>query len=178
MNKIRHAFFIISLFLVNPVFSQNVVIVIIDGARYSETFADQNNSYTPKMWDLAKGGTYINDFYNDSTTYTAAAIPALWCGTWTDRVDTFYNGANTQYAVKPSIFEYFRKQKNIAEEKCLYSLKYVSSLWLQSFHKDYGVNYWPHTISQGWNDDDVLQNTLNYMQLEHPQLTVMYLAGV
>lgn len=178
MKKNQLTFLVLFLFWSCSGLSQNVVIVIIDGARYSETFADRNNTYTPRMWNLANEGTYIKSFYNDSATYTAAAIPAIWCGTWTNRVDTFYDNANTQYAEKPSIFEYFRKQKNIPKQKCLYSLGFVSSLWLQSFHINYGRDYWPHTISKGWNDDDVLLNTLDYLRREHPQLTVMYLADV
>lgn len=178
MKKLLTTFFFLSLFAVFSAISQNVVIVIIDGARYPETFLNENSTYTPKMWELAKEGTYIKFFYNDSLTYTSAAIPALWCGTWTARRDTFYNGSSTQYSVKPSLFEYFRKQKNIPVEKCLYSLSYVSSLWLQSFNSVYGPDFWPYTISSGTSDNDVLQNTLNYMESKHPQFTVMYLSNV
>lgn len=159
-------------------YSQNVVIVIIDGLRYTESFADKNSTYTPQMWQMSEEGTLLSEFYNNQQTYTSAAIPALWCGAWTNRIDTVYNGKSTRYSELPSIFEYFRKQKDIPMEKCLYSLKYVESLWLQSFSHEYGPDYWPFTISEGSNDREVLENTITYMDEHRPQLTVMYLADV
>ena len=89
--------------------SEKVVVIIIDGARYSETFGDTTRTYTPKMWELSSEGSVIDNFYNDSITYTSRAIPALWSGTWTDVRDTTYLGNQTKYSVKPSIFEYYRK---------------------------------------------------------------------
>ena len=129
------------------------MIIIIDGARYRETFGDPNHTYIPRMWDLRSEGTYLTHFYNDSITYTSRAIPALWCGSWTEVRDTTYNGHNTQYAVKPTIFEYFRAQKNLPEEECFYVLKYLTNLWLPSFHPNYGPQSWPTFHSQGSSDE-------------------------
>ena len=157
--------------------AQKVVLVIIDGARYSETLGDPDHTYIPKMWQLAQEGAYVDPFYNDHITYTSVAIPAIWCGAWTETVDTFYNGGNTQYTLKPSIFEYFLKQSNLPREKCLYSLKFVNSLWLQSFHPEYGPAYWPYTISSGTSDNQVLQNTLAHIAQHHPPFMLVYLAN-
>ena len=64
--------FIILLFIIFTanVTAQNVVVVIIDGARYSETFGDPARTYIPKMDILAEYGTYIDEFYNDSRLAT------------------------------------------------------------------------------------------------------------
>ena len=133
------------------------MIIIIDGARYSETFGDPEHTYIPKMYALSNEGTIIDDFQNDYITYTSRAIPALWCGAWTEVRDTFYAGYQTQYTIKPSIFEYYRKQKNIPLEECFYILKYIEGLWLPSFHPDYGPYYWPQFHSIGISDDDVAE---------------------
>ena len=179
MNLFRNA--IILLFVIATsvnISAQNVVLVIIDGARYSETLGDPNHTYIPEMWDLAQEGAYIDPFYNDSITFTSSAIPAIWCGAWTDRTDTVYNGGSTFYTDKPSLFEYFLKQKELPREKCLYSLKFISSsLWLQSFHPEYGPDYWPYIVSSGNSDDDVLQNTLSHIEQHKPQFMVVYLAN-
>ena len=159
-------------------FSQNVVIVIIDGARYTETFGDDSREFIPKMSQLATQGTYIDEFYNDGLTYTSRAIPALWCGTWTEVEDIYYNGQSTQYTLSPSIFEYFEKQKNPGENQNIYSLKYIESLWLQSFHDDYGEEYWPTVFSSGDSDLDVFDNTIQIMNDYHPQFLWVYLADV
>jgi hypothetical protein len=158
--------------------SDNTVIIIIDGARYSETFGDTNHTFIPQMWNISQQGTYIDSFYNDSITYTYRAIPALWTGSWTAVRDTFYNGNWTKYSVKPSIFEYYRKQKNIPAEKVYYVLKYISSLWLPSFDQDYGPNYWPTFHSYGTTDDDVDSQAQWVMDTYQPSFLWIYLADV
>ncbi len=158
--------------------TKNVVVVIIDGARYTETFGDPDHTYIPKMATLAEEGTIISEFYNDGITYTSRAVPALWCGSWTDVTDINYQGSNTQYTEDPSIFEYFRKQKNQPNTKSIHELKYVSSLWLQSFHEEYGPDYWPYTISQGYSDEEVVIQAKEDMATYQPQLLWVYLANV
>jgi len=173
--KIRSILFIlICQFLTSLVFSQNVVIVIIDGARYSETFGDPDHTFIPKMAELATKGTYINTFYNDGDTWTSHAVPALWCGTWAGVIQ--YN--STQYTVMPSLFEYYRKQKNAPDKDAIYELTYVPNLWLQSFHTDYGENYWPYTVSQGSTDNEVCTNTISDMETYQPRLTWVYFPNV
>ncbi|MFQ5584047.1 MAG: T9SS type A sorting domain-containing protein [Calditrichia bacterium] len=158
--------------------TENVVIVIIDGARYSETLGDTAHTYVPYMGNLTHQGAYVDQFYNDSLTYTSRAIPALWCGTWTEVRDTTYNGQNTRYAVKPTLFEYFRKQAAAPAENCIYVLKFINSLWLPSFNANYGPGYWPLFHSQGSTDEDVLVEALGVISTFHPRLLWIYLADV
>ncbi len=158
--------------------SENLVIVIIDGARYSETFGDEAHTYIPRMAAIAREGTLIDNFQNDSLTYTSRAVPALWCGTWTLTRDTVYQGKATQYAVKPSIFEYIRKQKDLPEAACVYVLKYISSLWLPSFDPGYGPAYWPLFHSQGNTDAEVADEAQYIMDRYYPNFLLIYLADV
>jgi len=154
------------------------VIVIIDGARYSETFGDPSQTYIPEMGNLALQGSSLTQFYNDSITYTSRAIPALWCGSWTAVRDTFYNGGSTQYSLKPTIFEYYRRQKSRPVEDCFYVLKYISSLWLPSFHFNYGPQAWPGFHSQGSTDSQVAYQAQWVMDNYHPGFLWVYLADV
>ncbi|MCF8367874.1 MAG: alkaline phosphatase family protein [Bacteroidales bacterium] len=158
--------------------NQNVVIVIIDGARYSETFGDPVKQYIPFMSAIAEEGSIIDEFYNNGITYTSQAIPALWCGTWTEVRDTVYNGSSTSYAVNPTLFEYFRKQTNASEIDCYYVLPYIENLWLPSFDPDYGPSYWPSFHSAGISDTDVCNHTLFVMNSIYPRLLLVYLADV
>ncbi|RLD37905.1 MAG: hypothetical protein DRI74_05450 [Bacteroidetes bacterium] len=155
-----------------------VMIVIIDGARYTETFGDMSKTYIPKMWDLAEDGTIIDNFENDKYTYTSRAIPALWCGAWTDVQSVNYQGSNTSYAVLPTIFEYYRKQKNMPADECFYILKYIPDLWLPSFDADYGPDYWPQFHSVGANDRDVATQAQLVIDNYHPHFMLVYLADV
>lgn len=155
-----------------------VMIIIIDGARYTETFGDLSKTYTPKMWDLAKEGSIIDNFENDEYTYTSRAIPALWCGAWTDVQSINYQGSNTNHAVLPTIFEYYRKQKNMPADECFYILKYIPDLWLPSFDADYGPDYWPQFHSVGETDKDVVTQAQLVMDNFHPHFILVYLADV
>lgn len=158
--------------------AENVVVVVIDGARYSETFGDTNRTYIPRMGQLALEGAYLDPFYNDNYTYTSRAIPALWCGSWTDIEYVVHEGISTQATLDPTLFEYFRRQKFAPEDQCYYVIKYISSLWLPSFHQDYGPSYWPTYHSVGQTDDDVLTEALRVMETYHPQYLWIYFADV
>jgi hypothetical protein len=155
-----------------------MMIIVIDGARYTETFGDPTYTWIPRMAHLSAEGTVVNDFRNDGVTYTSRAIPALWSGAWTQVRDTVYQGKSTQYSVKPSIFEYFRKHKQQPAANCYYVLKYISSLWLPSFDPGYGPAYWPTNLSQGSNDEAVCNNTKNLMNTGQPDFIWVYLADV
>ncbi len=178
MNVLKFILYISCISLTNLYASENLVIIVIDGARYSETFGDPAHTYIPRMTAMAGEGTMIGTFYNDSLTYTSRAVPALWCGSWTTTRDTVYDGIATQYAVKPTIFEYFRKQKGVPETNCVYVLKYISSLWLPSFDASYGPAYWPYFHSQGSTDSDVATEAQYIMDMYSPNLLLIYLADV
>jgi hypothetical protein len=98
--------------------ADKIMIVIIDGARFTETLGDASHTYTPKMWGLSQLGTTINNFSNDNFTYTSRAIPALWCGAWTGVQSITYNGSATQYAILPTLWEYYRKDKSMPSNAC------------------------------------------------------------
>ena len=170
--------FLNALLIIPLTASDNLLIVIIDGARYSETFGDPGHAYIPNMAGLAENGTVIDYFYNDSMTWTARAIPALWCGTWTDVQPVNHNGVNTSYAVSPTIFEYYRKGLNRPAEDCFYAIKELSSLWLASFDPGYGPAYWPTYHSKGQTDADVAAEAEYVMNTYHPSFLLVYLADV
>jgi hypothetical protein len=182
--KIYFKITIISLFLlfsINEIKSQStdkMIIIIIDGARYTETLGDPSHSYTPEMWNLASQGTVVEQFMNDGFTYTSRAIPALWCGTWTDVRDTTYENSSTRYAVKPTLFEYYRKQRNMPEEECVYVLIELESLWLPSFNSHYGPDFWPKFHSVGHSDSEVAEQAKIVIDELHPHLMWVYLADV
>lgn len=168
----------ILLFISTSIHAQNVVFVVIDGARYSETFGDDTFSNIPYMSQLASQGSYLDEMRNEHITKTRNGIPALWTGSWDGSYDIIYEGNETQATYSPSIFEYFRKQNNADASQCFYTLKAIPSLWLQSFHPEYGRDYWPTVISSGSTDTDVLQSTLQVIENYHPQLLWVYLADV
>ena len=175
------AFFILPISHAAEYQTQNVVLVIIDGLRYSEGLGDPDHTYVPEMWELAQEGAIVEPFLNDFLTYTSRAVPAIWCGAWTG-VDEFADpdcgGDSNNSAHLPTVFEYYRKQLSRPEEDCIYFLKDVGCPWKASFDPDYGPDYWPLYHSEGWTDLDVW-NEVGPMLNEHtPSFFMVYLASV
>jgi hypothetical protein len=163
--------------------SRYVVLVIVDGARYSETLGDRTARYIPRMKNIADEGVVVDSMINDGFTYTSRAVPAIWTGSWAPIYDTTvtlsaFGTLNTQYTTVPSVWEYYRKSVTTSETQAIYCLKYLSTPWLPSFHKDYGPNYWPLYVLAGKNDREVWVNAKSQLQNYHPALSVIYLADV
>ena len=161
--------------------TERVVLVIIDGLRYSEGLGDAAQEYTPKMHDLAQQGSIVEPFRNDGYTWTSRAIPAIWCGAWTEVLpfdDPACGGQENSYSELPTGFEYFRKQLNEPAMSCIYVLKDVGCPWRASFHPDYGPDWWPLYDSGGSDDLDVWHETLNVLTAYSPKFLLVYLAEV
>ncbi len=160
--------------------TDRVVLVIIDGLRYSEGLGDPNHTYTPRMAALANQGALVDNFRNDGVTKTWRAIPAIWCGAWTE-INTFSDpycgGSNNNTTELPTVFEYYRKQLNRPADDCIYTIKNLCS-WKASHDVDYGPDYWPLYHEAGTTDTDVWQETEQVIATQSPRLLLMYLADV
>jgi len=160
--------------------TERVVLVIIDGLRYSEGLGDPDHTQVPRMAELAGQGALVNNFRNDGATYTSRAIPAIWCGAWTD-INTFSDpdcdGSTNNTTELPTLFEYYRKQLNRPAEDCIYTLKALCP-WKASLDSDYGPDYWPLYHSEGSTDLDVWHETEQVIAQQSPHLLLMYLADV
>ncbi|MDI6807818.1 MAG: T9SS type A sorting domain-containing protein [Candidatus Eisenbacteria bacterium] len=158
--------------------TRNIVLVVIDGARYTETLGDPAHRYADKMYNLSLQGSVLTTFANNNITLTDRAVPAIWCGAWTAPRDTVIGGKSTQYTIIPTMFEYYRKQLSAPGDSVWYVAKYFSSPWLFSYHPDYGPSYWATYWSQGSTDLNVWSYTSQIMDVYHPRFFEVYLAGV
>ncbi len=69
-NLARLLFTMVLLLVLEPVsarayVTKRVVLVIIDGLRYSEGFGDPAHEFVPRMAALAEQGAVVDDFRND-----------------------------------------------------------------------------------------------------------------
>lgn len=158
--------------------ADRAVVVVIDGLRYTESLGDPTGTFAPRMAALCSLGTRVEPFLNDGGTWTSAAIPASWMGGWFGSRDTTLDGQGTQYALAPTFFEAYRKQLGRTDTDCIYFIKWVSSLWRQSFDAAYGPAWWPYTHMAGSSDTDVWNEFQSTVPLHHPRLVYLYLAGV
>ena len=57
--------------------TKNVIIVVIDGPRYSETWGDSSFSNIPNMKKISESGVLYTNFYNNEATYTLPAASRI-----------------------------------------------------------------------------------------------------
>lgn len=86
-----------------------VVILVIDGPRYSETFGDSTFQNVPNMKNtLSKEGVLYSHFRNNGSTFTNAGHTAITTGYYQS-----ISNAGEQLPKKPSIFQYFLKASGV-----------------------------------------------------------------
>lgn len=90
----------------SPFKSKNVVIVVVDGPRYSETWGDSSHRYIPRMAnELAPHGAIFTNFNNTGPTYTNSGHTSLTTGYRQE-----INNTGREYPKFPSIFQYYLKE--------------------------------------------------------------------
>jgi hypothetical protein len=90
-----------------------VVVVVIDGPRYTETFGDTSCQYIPKLGkELVKEGTLFTQFMNNGKTFTTPGHTAITTGVY----QSITNGGK-QLPDNPSMFQYYLKEKAIDKSK-------------------------------------------------------------
>ncbi len=88
------------------VITPKVVLIVMDGARYSETWGDSTHQFIPFLSDsIAPKGAVFTNFKNQGITSTIPGHTALITG----RYDTLANNG-TEYPKHPSIFQYFEQK--------------------------------------------------------------------
>ena len=168
--------FLFCFFCGAPAFSQNVIVVVMDGARYSETFG-AGSTYIPHLWnDLKSQGTLYTSFRiaAPGKTETVPGHAAVVTGTW-QPVANDINGVPTS----PTVFEYFRKEDGHAQNTCyLVAGKSKLAAVAHSSDLDYGAAYGASVSAADGSDDQVYNNLVSVMDTYHPRLIVVNLPSV
>lgn len=87
--------------------AENVVILVIDGPRYSETFGDPNQKYIPSFRDsILHQATFFDNFYNMGSTFTNAGHASITTGRY-QKVEN----SGLEAPKYPSIFQYYMRDK-------------------------------------------------------------------
>jgi hypothetical protein len=93
--------------------TKHVVIVVMDGARYVETWGDPTHTNIPQIASiLAPHGVVLTNFYTDITSALPGAKTETNPGHGTLVCGTYQKIANdgSQLPYEPTIFQYYRKQ--------------------------------------------------------------------
>ncbi|WP_054411245.1 sulfatase-like hydrolase/transferase [Hymenobacter sp. DG25A] len=114
--------------------TRNVIIVVIDGPRYSETW--DSTSMIPNMATRLKPrGVFLPNFYNNAFTYTNSGHVAITTG-----INQPIDNYGEELPQQPSIFQYWRKATG----------KPATSAWLIT-SKD-KLHILGNTLNPEWKD--------------------------
>lgn len=138
--------------------TQNIVIVVVDGFRYSEGWGEANHKYIPFMADsMAKYGVVNSAFYNLGHTYTTAGHTSILTGIY----QSIDNNGNElpQY---PSVFQYWNKYSLSDSKKSWIiaskgKLKILSDCNYRSFKGKFSpsVNCGTDGLGNGYREDSL-----------------------
>lgn len=93
--------------------TKHVVLIVVDGPRYSETWGDSTRIRIPfQNTVLLPQGCMLSNFRNSGDTWTNAGHTALSTGVY----EPLENGGN-QFPTNPSFFQYWRKFTDAPPEK-------------------------------------------------------------
>ncbi|MDG1333011.1 MAG: sulfatase-like hydrolase/transferase [Crocinitomicaceae bacterium] len=92
--------------------TENVVIIVVDGARYSESWGDPTHANVPNLDSLKSQGVFFPNFFNFGDTRTVPGHTALITGVY-ENLDN--NGYDTP--TNPSIFQCWAKKFNASSNE-------------------------------------------------------------
>jgi hypothetical protein len=155
-----------------------VILVVIDGARYSETLGDPERRLVPELSALAGRGCAAGPILNTGSTMTISGTSVIHTGAWDAWREDPVTGEVSQ--VVPTHWEYTRKQLGARATEVYYVLRYfsVADLWKPSRHEEYGPDYWPTFASEGTSDEEVFDSFSRVLAAASPRFLVLYLADV
>ncbi|MDR0802535.1 alkaline phosphatase family protein [Fluviicola sp.] len=89
--------------------TEYVIVLIIDGPRYTETFGDTTCKYIPHLGnELKKEGVLFSNFRNNGPTFTISGHTAIMTGRY-----QHISNSGKQLPKHPSMFQYYLKEKNV-----------------------------------------------------------------
>ncbi|MGB1103523.1 MAG: alkaline phosphatase family protein [Crocinitomicaceae bacterium] len=157
--------------------TENVIVMIMDGPRYSETWGDSTHQHIPHMAnDMAQHGVIYTNFRNNGPTYTCAGHTAIATGVY-QRID---NTGKT-YPKNPSMFQYFLKATGkrrraayviASKDKLAILTDTKKRKWREQFrpYSDCGVN----GLQSGYRSDaETFKNSLEILKEHKPNLVLI-----
>lgn len=157
--------------------TENVLVLVMDGPRYSETWGDSTHRNIPHMAnDMAPEGVIYTGFRNNGPTYTVSGHTAMVTGVYEKLENT-----GTAYPKNPSMFQYWLKATG-KEKKSAYVIASKDKLavltnckdkaWRDQFrpYSDCGFN----GLESGYRPDlTTFNRSLEILERDKPNLVLI-----
>ncbi len=158
--------------------TEKVIVLVIDGPRYSETWGDKTHQYIPHIANhLAPSGVTCTQFYNDGYTYTTSGHAALCTGVRQELENT----KGTDLPLRASMFQHYLSQTGLPASKAwvitskdkLFILgNCADPIWKNKFNPstDCGNN---GALSGYRNDTTTHAHLMNVLKTQQPNLVLV-----
>ncbi len=154
--------------------TENVVVVVIDGPRFSETWGDPDKEFIPKLAkELAPQGTVYTNFYNQGPTFTTSGHVAVTTG----RYQLMPNDGSALPHF-PSIFQFYLNQTGQGPESAqIISSKAKLGILADCTNNKWRGKYNPITDTQDRPDHKTFNAALQVLKNDHPNLLLIHFRG-
>ncbi|MBI2258476.1 MAG: alkaline phosphatase family protein [Flavobacteriia bacterium] len=162
--------------------TEYLVVFVMDGPRYTETFGDTSYQYIPNMGKkLKKEGVLYTEFFNNGVTHTNPGHTAITTGVYQKLKN---NG--TQLPKNPSFFQYYLKEKKADKNTCwIISSKGKLHVLANTKNSEWNNQYTPNKFcGPDGNDKDYVGDAYTNEKINeiyfknHPKLCLINMLGV
>lgn len=159
--------------------TKNVIVVIMDGLRYSEGWGDSTKKNIPFLaQNMAELGVVNSRFYNNGETYTSAGHANITTGIY----QTLDNAGN-ELPAHPSVFQYWlRTSRESSLKAWIITSKDKLAVLGNTSNSEWNNKYLPSVnagnnglgIGSGYRADSLtLITTLEILETHHPRLVLI-----
>ncbi len=156
--------------------TKNIVVVVVDGPRYTETWGYPGYKFIPARAMMLKGGVMCTKFYNNGHTFTNAGHSAMTTGVYQNIDNT-----GKEYPQNPSFFQYWLKSTGRpAAEAWVITSKDKLTVLSDCINPEWKGKFRPSTdcgvsgLGSGMREDLVtFNNAKAIFSNAHPRLTLI-----
>jgi membrane-anchored protein YejM (alkaline phosphatase superfamily) len=159
--------------------TKNVIIVVVDGLRYSEGWGDSTHQYIPRMANvLSKQGVINAHFYNLGDTYTSAGHTSITTGIY-----QAINNGGQEYPKNPSVFQYWNQSGRnnplkswiiTSKDKLAVLGDCENSFWKGKFIPTVNCGVDGLGLGSGYREDSLtLKKSIEILTMHHPNLVLI-----
>jgi hypothetical protein len=154
--------------------TENVIIVVIDGPRYSETWGDPQKEYVPRLKnELAPDGVINENFHNLGVTRTVPGHTAILTGTYED-----IENSGNQFPSNPSLLQLWLDETKLAPDHAqIFSSKKKLDVLGNSTNLEWRNSFVPNMDATDRDDWITYLELINALKTERPNLVFMNLKG-
>ena len=154
--------------------TENVVIVVIDGPRYKETWGDPDKKHIPYFAnELASVGVHYSQFYNRGATYTTSGHTAITTGYY-----QWMSNDGSEIPLYPSIFQSWLSRTGSNPNKAqIITGKAKLQVLSDCTEPAWRGKFNPATNAKDRSDKQTMEVLLETMRKHHPNLLLVHFRG-